>query len=389
MLKVTGLSLLLGAVALVAVLTVFFAPPTTDGPRPQPITLNATNALFTHSVGTFANGELGLDLNQSYGTLSLVTGGVDARDYPFLHLAIEDPPQPLQVSISLEINGKKKRRRTYMLEGSFTLEDRSPESVWFAMNEFEGWTGTVTAVELVFVSRSGETIRIKDLSLYPASPSRQLRAIVSDLTSTALWQRSDMNTHTGVDKVSSFYPVPLVVALLLLSTFCYGLLLLLFRGSIKFNWTVVALIFLACWISLDLVWQNRLLHQVAHSYRTFAGKDTPEKLAVGPDHRLFNFISEAKQRLEPADARVFVSSSDIYLGMRAAYYLFPFNTYWSLELPELPAKKFLRKGDYILLISPTRIRFSKKISILKTPLDSPQEAELIFSAATGKLVRLK
>ena len=344
MLKVTGLSLLLGAVALVAVLTLFFAPPTDDGPRPSPITLNATNVRFTDSVGTFANGELGVDLNQSYGTVSLVTGGIDTKDYPFLHFAIEDPPQPLTVSIFLEKNGKKKKSRLYKLKNSYTLEDRSPESVWFAMNEFEGWTGTVTAVELVFVSRSGQTIRIKDFSLFPTSPSRQLRAIASDLTSTALWKRADMNTHTGVDKVSSFYPVPLVVTLLLLSTLCYGLLLILFRGRIKFNWTVVALIFLTCWISLDLVWQNRLLHQVAQTKRTFAGKDTPEKLAVGPDHKLYNFISEAKQHLEPDDARVFVSSSDIYRGMRGAYYLLPLNTYWSLELPELPSEKYLREG---------------------------------------------
>jgi hypothetical protein len=128
---------------------------------------------------------------------------------------------------------------------------------------------------------------------------------------------------------------------------------------------------------------------VAHSYRTFAGKDTPEKLAVGPDHKLFNFISEVKQHLEPADARVFVSSSDIYLGMRGAYYLLPFNAYWSLELPELPAEKYLRKGDYIVLISPTNILFYKKNGVLKTPWDGPQTAELIFSAGSGKLVRLK
>ncbi len=384
MLKVTGLSLLLGTVALIVVLTQFFAPPSTDGPRPSPVTWNAANAKFNEGAATFANGELQLKLSRiGIGVVGLTTGGIEASDYPFLHLALEDLPQNLSVAISLETSEKKKKNRYY------TLENRSPRSVWLATNELEGWAGTIISFHLVVRGRANQIIRIRDLSLYPASPSRQLQAIFSDLTSSAPWKRADMNTHTGVAKVSSFYPVPLVVTLLLLSTLGYGLLLVLFRARLTFNWTVVALIFLACWISLDLVWQNRLLHQVAHTYRTFAGKDTQEKLAAGPDRKLFHFISEVKKRLESPDARVFVSSSDLYQGMRGAYYLFPFNAYWSLELPELPAEKYLRKGDYIVLIRPSRARFSPGNEMLKAPENRPHRAESLFTNSFGTLVRLK
>jgi hypothetical protein len=314
----------------------------------------------------------------------LATEDIAARDYPFLHLALEDPPHNMGIGISLKTSAKKKMGRFQ------SLEKRSPGSVWLAMNELEGWTGTVDSVQLAIVGQSGETVRIKDLSLYPASPSRQLRAIYSDFTGYAPWKRANMNTHTGVSKISSYYPAPLIVTLLLLSIFGYGLLLFLFQRKLTFNWTVVALIFLACWICLDVIWQNRLLHQVAYSYRTFSGKDTPEKLALGPDSRLYNFISKVKHHLEESkDTRIFVITSDIYLGMRGAYYLYPYNAFWSLEPPEIPADEYLRSGDYIVLIQPTKAYFSKNKGQIRAPENRPRSAERLLQNRSGSLVRLK
>lgn len=383
MLKVTGLSLLLGSVALVVVLTQFFAAPEVEGPRPSPVKLNASNALFVQGTADFADGALELRLSKTgRGSVSLATGGIPAQFYPFLHLAIEAPPQDLEITIKLGVEGEK--------TWSYKLESTSLSSMWLATKELEGWTGTVNSIRLLFESATGQVIHIENLSLYPASPSHQLRAIVSDLTSNTPWKRANMNTHTGVAKVASFYPVPLVLTLLLLATLSYGLLLLLFQGRLKFNWTVVALLFLTCWISLDMIWQNRLLHQVTHSYRSFFGKDTPEKLAVGPDSRLFNFISEVKQQLEAStDTRVFVSSSDLYLGMRGAYYLYPYNVFWSLARPEVPPSQYWRSGDYIVLIQPTTTRFHKGKDLMRTPDNRPRNAELLLDNPAGKLVRLK
>ena len=139
-----------------------------------------------------------------------------------------------------------------------------------------------------------------------------------------------------------------------------------------------------------MTWQNRLLHQVEYSYRTFSGKDTPEKLALGPDSRLYNFISEVKRHLEESkDTRIFVSTSDIYLGMRGAYYLYPYNAFWSLDPPEIPADEYLRSGDYIVLIRPTKTLFYQSNSQIRAPENKPHSAEKLFSNRVGKLVRLK
>jgi hypothetical protein len=382
MLRVTGLSLLFGAVGLVVVLTQFFAAPAPAGSPPSSITLNPDNTHFTASSGSFADGELQLTLVKSgLGVVTLETGGIETSEYPFLHIALEEPPRDLKIRISLDIDGTYTR--------PYLLESKSPRSMWLALNELQGWTGSANAIRLVFIGHKDQSVRIGDFSLHPASPSRQLQAIVSDFANNAPWKRANMNTHTGVTKVASFYPVPLIVTLLLFSLLGYVLLITLFRGKFKFDWNVVALIFLACWISLDLIWQNRLLYQVGNSYQMFAGKNTQAKLAVGPDSRLFQFISKVKEHLEPADARVFMSSSDLYRGMRGAYYLYPFNVYWSLEPPEVPLNKDMRKGDYVVLLKPTATRFYQRVEILKAPENRPQSAEKIYSDSSGILVRLK
>ena len=197
-----------------------------------------------------------------------------------------------------------------------------------------------------------------------------------------------MNTHTGATQVSSFYPVPLIVAYLLLSLVGYGLLLLVFRARFKFNWRVVALIFLACWIILDLSWQNRLLHQLADTYRTFSGKSTQEKLAVGPDARVYDFVSQLIPLLEPADARIFVLGNDEYSCQRAAYFLYPFNVYWPEPGRVLPRADFFRRDDYIVLINPTTVLFHPGKNRLLIPDTGAFDAQLVFSNPWGTAVRL-
>ena len=104
MLKVTGLSLLLGFVALVVVLTQFFAAPEAEGPQPSPLKLNASNARFVQGTADFSDGKLELRLSKTgRGAFSLATGGISAQSYPFLHLAIEAPPQDLEITIKLGV----------------------------------------------------------------------------------------------------------------------------------------------------------------------------------------------------------------------------------------------------------------------------------------------
>jgi hypothetical protein len=384
MLRITVLSLLLGALALTAGLSLSLPSSTATDRQVPPVTLSAAGTDAVEAgVGTISNGELQLELSAGgTGVVSLWSEQIEASAYPFLHLAIEDAPRDLKVVLGWK-NGEGEQDKH-----SYVVEDHSRLSLWLATNELKGWTGKISSLSLTVIGQADEVVRLRDFSLYPASPTRKLRAIYSDLTSYVPWNRAEMNSHTGVTQASSFYPVPLIVTFLILSLLAYGLLLLLFRAKLAFNWRVVALIFLACWITLDLSWQNRLLHQVADTYRTFSGKTTQEKLAAGPDAKLYKFIAAAKLLLEPETARVFVSSSDIYRGQRSAYFLYPFNVYWPDPDSAFPDDSFLRGGDYIVMIQPTELLFNPVAKKLTVPGCCTLNAELVLSDRTGIVVRV-
>jgi hypothetical protein len=76
------------------------------------------------------------------------------------------------------------------------------------------------------------------------------------------------------------------------------------------------------------------------------------------------------------------------MGMRGAYYLYPYNVYWSMHSPEMPPFYFLRSGDYIVLIKPTTTHFNRHRNTLTTSENPPSSAESVFRDRTGELVRL-
>ncbi len=383
MLRITVFSLLLGALGLIASLILFFSPPGATGQQIPPVTMSTASARVIAGTGTLSHGEILLELNAAgMGIINLASIQIEASRYRFLHLNIEGSVSDPNVAIAW--NRSDTGQKSY----SSPVGRHAQGSLWLATNELKEWTGTISSLNLLVVGQAGEKVRVSDLSLFPASPTRQLRALYSDWTRYVPWSRAAMNTHTGVTQVSSFYPVPLIVAYLLLSLAGYGLLLLVFRAKLTFNWRVVALIFLACWIILDLSWQHRLLHQLADTYRTFSGKNTQEKLAVGPDAKVYDFVSQVIPLLKPKDARIVVLGNDEYSSQRAAYFLYPFNVYWPEPGRVLPGKDFFRRGDYVVLINPTTVRFDPGRNKLWIPDTGKFDAQLVFSNPWGTALRL-
>jgi hypothetical protein len=385
MLRVTVLSLLLGTAALIIVLTQFFPPEHSSQQDAPAIVWDSSKANVISGTPTRIGEELQIELDsQGAGLASLDVQSIQANDFSFIHLALEQSAKNTSVAIVWT------RASGTTASGEYELENRSSQSLWLATDEFRGWEGDIGTLGLQFSGHAGDTVLIRDFSVHPSSSTHQLRAIFSDLTAYAPWNSASMNTYTGTFNVSSFYPIVLAVGLLTLSLLAYGLLLLLLRKKLKFNPSVVALIFFSTWVMLDLLWQTRLLKQLVDTQHTFSGKSTEEKLAVGPDARLYQFVSRTKPLLEPADSRVFVTSSDRYSGMRAAYYFYPLNTYWSLdETTALPPENSMRKGDYVVLVSPAPFQFDPKRQLVTVHMESKLKAELVFSDASGTVVRLK
>jgi len=382
MLRITGWSLLLGTAALIAGLLLFYTPPGGDKPVPALAWNAATGKVIAGEAAT-VDGNTRIALNKvGMALINLPMEPVAARDYAFLHLALEESPEILAVVLTWTNSDGDKGPHTYAVEST------SRTSLWIATAELPGWTGDIGSLSLMILGKPGGSVVVRDFSIVPSSRWRQLQALYSDATAYEPWNRAAMNTYTGVTNVSSFYPVPLAAALFLLSLAAYGAVVAASRGKVRFNRATVALIFLASWIILDLSWQYRLVHQVKDTVRTFAGVDASQRQAVGPDAELFKFASQIKPKLAAPGARVFVASSDHYNGMRVAYYLYPLNVYWSVHAPEVPYDEFLRSGDFIALINPTVFRYYRHRNVLSAPDRADLPVELVYAGTSGILLRL-
>jgi hypothetical protein len=384
MFRMTVLSLLLGAVATIAGLYLFYGPPPAAGKLPA-IAWNAATAHIESGTGTPAGQHLHLQLNDTgQAIIALPMPRVTSGHYPFLHLSFAGATE----NLTLIILWRTAQTGNEILEYRFRFNSR--ETLWLATHQFTGWQGDITSLGLVVQGQPGQGVIVKDISLLPPTLATQLKTISLGWTSFSPWNHLSINHHKGVRLgSSSFYPVPFIMAFCALSLLAHGLLFLLLRRKARFDWRVVAAIFLICWISLDLIWQGKLLRQLGETYESFSGKDTPGKLAAGLDSELVELMAVVKGRLESTDSRIFVGSKDDYLGMRGAYYLYPFNVFWQRHGPELPPGKYLHSGDYIVLVGPTQISFDPATNTLQAPQSIALSVEPIISRRMGSLFRVK
>jgi hypothetical protein len=83
-----------------------------------------------------------------------------------------------------------------------------------------------------------------------------------------------------------------------------------------------------------------------------------------------------------------VLGNDKYLGQRAAYFLYPFNVYWPEPGRVLPQQDFFRRGDYVVLISPTTAVFDAQGNKLWIPDTGAFDAQLVVATPAGAALRL-
>jgi hypothetical protein len=377
------MSLLSGAVLLAAGMYLFYLPPAgTEQHRAS--YWNAETVRIVAGSGTWSGRTLRLKLDEKgRGAVVLRNFQVDSGDYPFLHLGFQEAPS--DYSVMLLWSNARSRGKTLR----YRIPDTSRASIWLALNEFAYWDGKIGGLGVSLQGPPGDELVITDFEPLAASLRGQLATIYWNWTSFKPWLKSAINSHLGITETSSFYPVPVAAALLILSLAAYACLLFLFRANMRLDWRVVAAVFLVCWISLDLVWQGRLLRQWQVTHETFSGKDAAGKLAAGPDAQLVAFIADIKKQVQPSDGRIFVNSTSDYLGMRAGYFLYPFNVYWERHATELPKGKYIRSGDHVVLIGPTETRFDAQREMLLMPNDRTLGVERLVSRPMGSVFRVK
>ena len=106
---------------------------------------------------------------------------------------------------------------------------------------------------------------------------------------------------------------------------------------------------------------------------------------------MYKFATEVKAAVPAQGARVFVTSTSEYTGLRTAYYLYPLNVYWAWDPVDggLPLNDQFRPGDYIAVIPPSPNRYAAELGHLTTRGRTGIEVERIVQYDMAKLYRVK
>ena len=120
MLKITIMSLLLGATALVAGLQLFFLP-TADRSQFPAIHWDAGTAEVKAGTSTQVNGNLHLQLHDNgMAWVTLPVPELESGSYPFLHLALQDKSKNLEAYIMWSTDEDGQNSHLYKLENQLS-----------------------------------------------------------------------------------------------------------------------------------------------------------------------------------------------------------------------------------------------------------------------------
>ena len=383
-LKTTGLSLLAGAILLLVGVLLLDMGSWFSTARVEAIVLDERTAHLNNQPVTLTGDSLPLVIP---GTRVLTAGlkfeqPIRASDYRYLHIALEE--EGIQSDIAIA----PRQADDDTPSPIYTLENRHRGSLWINTSELPGWNGELKALYLRVIGERGKAITVRDLSLHGPSLGRRLASLYDDWTVYEPWDRAAMNTHTGVTRTSSFYPMILTAGWLFLSLGCYLAWGIAGRGQRPLNWQVTGLVFLACWLVMDAAWQQRLFYQVKDTRAQFSGLTSEEKLRVGPDAKIVAFVEILRKHI-PEGARVFVLSDDDYEGLRTAYYLYPSNVYFRMKFGLPGERRLIRSGDFIAVMTSPGTRYNKRNEFLYVPESGRWDVDRLVDERVGDLYRVR
>jgi hypothetical protein len=383
MIKAVFGSLLCGAATLFVATYLYFLislPGTTESVRELVVTpeeVKVGSAL--HSAG----GQFILD---AQGRGELLWSGVHfpARNYPLLDLSFTEVSAGAKLTVFWQRVATGNQRYREKLPES--ADSGSPHS----LARSRDWQGTISDFGVLIEGTPESTVAVNTVRLLPATPLNQIRGILAKWAAVESWDHRAINRNLATVKMQNsvtLYPAPVVV-LWLGFGFVFYMLLIRLSPRYQFDWRVPAGIFLVGWLSLDLLWQGELYGRLKETRTIYASLEPGEKRFAGGDAMLYRFVTQAMAKLAPEDERVFVSSKSDYVGMRSAYFVLPKNVFWRRGGPELPPRRFLHKGDHILVIPPTDLKIDLQRRVLITPDDGQLEAERVYLDAVGGLFKV-
>ncbi len=316
------------------------------------------------------------------GVLLWTLPGLEAGNYPLLHLVFRQPPQTDALAVLWKPANAGGRPSHYRLPGEVGFQR------WQALTTSPDWQGKLDEFGLIFRGSPGQSVMLEKAQLLPPTTSNRLRLIYADWFAPLSWDHTSINWNWGAGSFgAAFFPVPVIAAFFCLSLLFYGAIVTK-RGNQPIRLAggrrpvPILLARTRCFMA------GKIPGPVGRDTQAIRRLDAEHKLAAGLDAALVKFATEVKRQVSPDTGRVFVSSDDDYFGMRTAYYLYPLNVYWQRPGKRLPARRYFHAGDYIVLLAPTSLRFEQKGGFLENGMGEVIPVTLIASTAVGALFRV-
>lgn len=262
--------------------------------------------------------------------------------------------------------------------------------IWLDLSSLPEWSGDLARVGIALQGPPGAEVSIRQVRLAPDTMANRLAWFFAG------WARYDPLAHwsinvfkgNGIDPPIKFR-MPFVVTFLAVGLFLYGLLLASRRFRSAFDWRVAGGLLLIAWFAMDAPWQWQLWRQAMDAEKAFGGKSQDDKALSGPDASIYQLTRGIDPLLGPPSARVFIATSQEYLGLRAAYRLYPHNPYWARgRVNELPSASQLKPGDFVLTLRSTVVKYEPESGELQWPDDQRISAERLYADPTGQLYRV-
>lgn len=331
-----------------------------------------------------ARGVAAVRLDQSgRGVIEVATRNIALADLPYLQLRFRGRPDVLAMIVGWRTEASGRTIRNHRVGLSPGRE------IWLDMGDVRHWQGQATSLAVVFLGPPGGRVDLETISLRPQTIASSLRVQLDDWLTFVPWRQSSINAYIGVTAPGkTAYPVVVLTLLFIIASMVYLTSTRLGRGRSGIRWSVVGVIFTLCWIAVDGLWQYRLTQQVTLTAETFAGKNREEKLLATNDDYLFRFAQDVRQAIHTKDARIFINTTDDYLGMRSAYYLYPMNVFWERHARALPASKFFQRGDYIVLLNPALASLNSETGELTYGTGQILKVRAISSTNVGALLEV-
>lgn len=251
------------------------------------------------------------------------------------------------------------------------------------------WEGGATMVGLGVFAPARNEVLLRDFAFHRPGVLYDARLLLQQWAGFLPWTAADSNFYTGTTGYrEGIPPVPVFAGLLALGVVAYALYVLLRGRPGAFDWRVVGGLVFFMWVCLDLLWLHRLGTRVADTIDHRIDKSVEERLHATEDAPVLSLVNQVRPLIESDEARVFVASDSDFFGMLGSYYLTPLNTFWRRTGPELPLARFVRPGDYLLLVRPTRVAFDVQRNVVTFPQDVEVPVEALHISPLGGLLRV-